>query len=616
MSRIKWAVVLLLLVAALAACDRPAADSCTPEDLVAPEQTYPPNYSIIGTSSVQPNTIQPDLLQWTFSPDCVPDHFKVLFSPDHDFGIARSGMTNGETTWPLASFEYPQLGLEPATEYFWTVRGWTDGVNGPESSTHVFFTGPQCASAAEADPPELLEPAPGEIIEENYATLHYIAGGASPCLPDGYFVDLQTDSSFSGTTLLGEYEIPGTFLMTEELDDCTTYYWRVAPIIDGVQGPFSDTRAFTVAIDPTCMPYSFQMPEIPYLDLELCGPEDLSAPELVSPPQFSVLGNTPGASTVPIPDEFFQWSYTGCQPELFKVIFSWEPDFGIARMGETDGELSWPRPDAEWPQIPIEAGTEYWWYVYGWADGVLGPPSEMRIFFTGPTCGAAEVVPAPVILEPTEGEAIPSTTVTLHWEPGEPKCVPQMGYFIDIQTESDFSGTNILPDPWFPKHTLATIDGLEDCTTYYVRMAATLNAQGDLGPYSETRSFFTNESGTCMQSLVPEISAVRDLACYEGPNPELYPIQGYLLAGETAVIVAQNLDQTWWYIENPDAPNNCAIPKDGGETMGDISQIPMWNDPDLGVPCSSYTTENACLAAECRWVPQATRAGGGYCTDP
>lgn len=616
MSKKIWAVVILLLLGGLVACDRPASDPCTPEDLVPPELVLPANYSNVGTSSVQPNFVQPDLLEWTFSPDCVPDHFKILMSPDMDFGFARSGMTNGETTWPLSSFAYPQLGLDPATEYFWRVRAWTDGVNGPDSSTHVFFTGPQCASAAASDPPELLEPAPGEVIDQHYATLHYIAGGASPCLPEGYFVDLQTDSSFSGTTLLGQYDIPGTWVLTDELTDCTTYWWRVAPIVDGVQGPFSEARAFTIAMDPTCIPYSFQFPEVPYVELNLCDPEDLIAPTLVDPPQAAVLDPAATGDTVPIPDEFFEWNSIGCIPEKFKLHFSSDPDFGLSRLGYTDGQLVWPPTNLQFPQGPFDAATEYFWYVQAWDEGVLGPPSETRIFFTGPNCSASGPVGAPVILEPTEGEEINSTSVTLHWEPGEPECVPPWGYFIEIQTNSGFSGTNILPDPWASKHTLATIDGLEDCTTYYVRMAATLDGQGNLGPFSETRSFFTNESGVCIQAMAPEVSALRDLACYLGPDPANFPIQGYLLAGETAAVVAQNLDRDWWYIENPDAPNYCAIPKDGVEPVGEIGQIPMWNDPVIEQACSTYTNENSCRAAGCEWVPQATRAGGGYCTDP
>jgi hypothetical protein len=74
--------------------------------------------------------------------------------------------------------------------------------------------------------------------------------------------------------------------------------------------------------------------------------------------------------------------------------------------------------------------------------------------------------------------------------------------------------------------------------------------------------------------------------------------------------------QDWWYIENPDAPNYCAIPKEGVEPIGEIGQIPMWNDPVIEQPCSTYTSQSACQAAACVWVPQATRAGGGYCTDP
>ena len=63
MSKRIWVVVILVLMAALAACERPVSDPCTPEDLIAPEQVLPLNYHYIGTDSVQPNFVQPDLLE-------------------------------------------------------------------------------------------------------------------------------------------------------------------------------------------------------------------------------------------------------------------------------------------------------------------------------------------------------------------------------------------------------------------------------------------------------------------------------------------------------------------------------------------------------------------------
>ncbi|MBN2554332.1 MAG: hypothetical protein JXA97_00210 [Anaerolineales bacterium] len=593
-------------VVCLVSCDPEPPPACTPADLIPPVITAPGSYSNVGTAPTI-GSIPFDLLQWDFSPDCVPDHFKILFSPDRTFGMARSGMTDGETAWPMSTAPL-QAPMEPATEYFWRVRAWTDGVNGPDSGIGVFFTGPMCSSAAEMGAPELIFPENGEVIEELYAELHYEPGGA-PCVPEGYFIDLQTDAAFGGTNLLGEFGIPGTYVITDELADCTTYHWRVAPIFGGVQGPFSETRSFRISISPTCM--TVRAPEVminPGL-LELCTPADLEPPELLWPPHNSILWG-PDLETFLTP-EFFQWLPVGCAPEKYKLLFSWEPDFGIARQGLTDGETVWPDPDAEWPQMGIEPATQYFWHVRGWSSGVNGPDSETWVFFTGPQCGEPGELVAPELVEPLDGAEIPALSVELNFHPGEPGCIPD-GYYIDLQTAADFSGESMFADDWASHYTFFDVNDLEDCTTYYWRIAAI--EDGVIGPFSAGRSFFTNESGLCMQSLIPEIRALRDLACYEGPGFD-YPILGYILEGETAPVFAQSLNRAWWYIQNPDGQNVCAVPQVDTEEIGEMSGVPLWNDPEPPIVCSSFNTSSACSSAGCRWVQLATTPGG-YCTDP
>jgi hypothetical protein len=169
----------------------------------------------------------------------------------------------------------------------------------------------------------------------------------------------------------------------------------------------------------------------------------------------------------------------------------------------------------------------------------------------------------------------------------------------------DFSGTSLYDQSWSSKHTFFPVADLEDCTTYYWRVAAIKDMT--FGPFSESRAFFTNKSGLCAQSMAPQLEAMRDLACYQGPVPGTYPILGYMVQGETAPIVAQSLDQTWWYIENPDAPDICAVPKDGGSPEGDTSDVPMWNNPEIptddqgdgdgGLVCTSNLGQADCLAA-------------------
>jgi len=608
---------LFVLGLGLTACNRPSADPCTPADLEPPTITFPGSYSNVGTAPTV-GTLTPELLQWEFAPDCVPEHFKLLMSPDRHFGNSRSGKTDGELTWPPSDAPYPQMPLEPSTEYFWKVRAWTDGVNGPDSSTRVFFTGPLCTTAAEMGAPELLSPDPGEVIGDLYAELHYQVGEPQ-CLPEGYFVDLQTDSGFGGTNLLGEFGIPGTFVLTDELSDCTTYYWRVAPLYGGVQGDMSESRAFTVAVDPSCV-----IPLTPIilmnepLHLNICDPEDLTPPELLWPPQASEVSLL-GMESI-LPAEFFQWSPINCFPDKYKLRFSHDPDWGIARAGMTEGQTTWPLPDAEYPQMGIEPATEYFWNVRAWTDGVNGPDSPTWTFFTGPSCADPSDLAAPELIEPDDGAVIPALEVMLNFQPGEPGCIPD-GYYIDVQTSADFSGTNLYAGDWASKHSSFPVTGLADCTTYFWRISQVEDAT--FGPPSEGRSFFTNESGICAQSFMPQLEALRDLACYQGPIPGTYPILGYLLMGETSPIVAQSLDQLWWYIQNPDGADICAVPKDGTVPEGDTGDVPLWNNPEVEpaesggggtLTCRSDLDPTQCAAAGGTYNPGPSTVP--YCKCP
>ena len=607
----------------MAACNRPAADPCTPEDLEPPTITLPGHYYHVGTAPTI-GSLTPEFFQWEFAPDCTPEHFKIKFSPDRHFGSARSGMTDGELTWPPTGATYPQMPLEPATEYFWNVRGWTDGVNGPESETRVFFTGPLCSSAGELGPPELLSPDPGEIISELYAELHYQVGEPK-CVPEGYLIDLQTDPTFSGANLLTSYGIPGTYVLTDELTDCTTYYWRVAPLFGGEQGPFSETRAFNVRVSPDC-PMVSAIPDL-VVDTSImslmCDPEDLTPPELLWPPHNSQVGMAEGPPQF-IPAEFFQWSPINCFPDKYKLRFSHDPDWGIARAGTTDGEISWPSPDAEFPQVGMEPATEYFWNVRAWTDGVNGPDSPTWTFFTGPMCDVPADLAAPELIEPDDGAEILALEVMLNFKPGEPGCIPD-GYYIDVQTSADFSGTNMYAGDWASKHSFFTVTGLADCTMYYWRIAQVEDST--FGPFSEGRSFFTNESGFCAQSFVPQVEGLRDLACYQGPVPGTYPIIGYLLMGETAPIVAQSLDQAWWYIQNPDDVNICAVPKDGTAPEGDTGEIPLWNNPEIaqedsgggggdGLVCNIGLKEPDCSASGGTYHPELMVPDADWCECP
>jgi hypothetical protein len=211
---------------------------CPMTGLVPPETIGPGGYEIV--SSLTPT------LSWDYPAFCDPEGFAIRLAPDYD--LSTAGLQGGlglTGTWSPAP-------LEPATQYWWDVAAIVPPALGPFSTHETFFTGPECASSSELGQPELISPANGEQVTDLYAWLHYTASSFG-CIPDGWAADLETDSAFGGPNLLTTYMFPATNIITDELDDCTEYFWRIAAIQDSVQGPWSETGNFLTNFYGTCM---------------------------------------------------------------------------------------------------------------------------------------------------------------------------------------------------------------------------------------------------------------------------------------------------------------------------------------------------------------------------
>ena len=345
-----------------------------------------------------------------------------------------------------------------------------------------------------------------------------------------------------------------------------------------------------------------------------CTPDDLVPPALISPYHYAYLGTDPSEGSIPA--ELFQWSYTGgCVPELFRILISPDPEYGWARMGYTDDGLhtTWPPADAEYPQGPLDPATMYYWTVNAWTDGVHGPDSAMRVFFTGPLCSSVSALIAPVLVSPHDGDTTSITILKLHYEPGEPACLPT-GYYIDLQDDPEFGGTSLVGATTSPM-TYVTTPELAQCTRYYWRAAA-MKGQ-NMGPFSETRSFFiTNEDLLCAgQASLPFVKALKDQQCLRGPDPQKYPVLGYFLTGETAAIVAQDIREEWWIIENPDGNDTCYVRKVDNQESGDTSEVSKWNDPEIEesppLVCTQDLEKDDCIAAGGTWTDTAGKPS--YC---
>jgi len=208
--------------------------------LIAPEQTAPANGST--TSELWPS------LQWRYLPtDCVPDRYIIHLDTDPGF---TSTALNGGTSGPSTSWA-PGHELDPDTVYYWRVGSVREDYLGEWSATWSFRTPPAEPGVCDMNAPTLDSPADGAVVREDWPTLNWSYSG--DCAPEGYRIDLATDPSFADTSLSGGTGNPSTrWAPGDPLDDCETYYWRVAGIIGYTLGPWSETWEFSVNASRKC----------------------------------------------------------------------------------------------------------------------------------------------------------------------------------------------------------------------------------------------------------------------------------------------------------------------------------------------------------------------------
>lgn len=104
-------------------------------------------------------------------------------------------------------------------------------------------------------------------------------------------------------------------------------------------------------------------------------------------------------------------------------------------------------------------------------------------------------------------------------------------------------------------------------------------------PPSATATRTPTPTVTATPTLGPPIAlALQNSTCRAGPSAEQFGEVGYLLEGETTAIDGRSADDTYWWVENPDANGHCYIWKQLVEASGNLESVPFIPDPPTPTP--------------------------------
>jgi hypothetical protein len=356
-----------------------------------------------------------------------------------------------------------------------------------------------------------------------------------------------------------------------------------------------------------------------------CSPESLKAPELVSPDNKSVEGISPSLT----------WSYPDatCTPEKYRVYLAIDPyyreDMGAKTTPIGAGGL-WT------PAKPLEPGRAYRWSVSAISGGKEGPKSYEKVFYTGPTCKADELI-APTLIEPRNGDSFFTKTRNFRWTYGG-GCIPD-GYVIKL----DYHGR----EPFSAEFEKKTGDAegkyvysdavTTPCEKYQWSVAAMVGKT--IGPYSDSYEFIeysgTTSGQVCRDAppaptpYVPsptpiEVGSTLISArfaetgnCRSGPGT-LYSLLVIMDAGTTVQVSGRNADGSWLQVMRPDGGGDCWAGVSLFELGTDFSSLPVVY---VAPPAPTATSVQGCYVVnqvtqnlECVVPCPANAQPGGACS--
>jgi len=222
--------------------------------------------------------------------------------------------------------------------------------------------------------------------------------------------------------------------------------------------------------------------------LSACTPCDMVAPGLVSPDWREILD--PNSAVL-------DWNYTdSCTPDNFEILLSKDSNFSvIEHTGTVAGSTT------TWTAPTLDDAEEYFWAVRAKDEGVYGPQStELRSFFTGPTCGAGDLV-APNLGDPPSGGIYDNDYDSLTWSWPLHTCIPE-SYRVEVSIDvPSFTDTTYNGATGTPGTSWGFGSPPPAATQFWWRISA--YADGAYGPASMHKRFFTAPACASGSLLAP-----------------------------------------------------------------------------------------------------------------
>lgn len=259
--RMTLSAIIIIFSAIFIGCNLPGPEptldhpQCSPFDgpaAASPQLVSPEEGAVVDS---------PPTLQWEDDGPCTPMAYEVVII------LRQQTMIREQVDYPDQSLTLPDYEFLPGAIVDWRINSLWVGENEEtvllaQSDEQRFYIGPACTSD-ELLAPELIEPEDGAEVSPYASPFNF--GGLSRfrwfepafCLPQGYVLQVAADENFQGDLAI-DWESPEPVLRydrQETLERATTYYWRVAGVVDGQLGPWSQVWSFTTSDEDPPAPF-------------------------------------------------------------------------------------------------------------------------------------------------------------------------------------------------------------------------------------------------------------------------------------------------------------------------------------------------------------------------